>query len=49
MQHNSCHFRPIGTFVVSIEQAQIGDEMLVVIIGQIARRWGLIGNRGDRV
>jgi hypothetical protein len=33
MQHNSRHFRPIGAFGVSIEQAQIGDEMFAVIIG----------------
>jgi hypothetical protein len=37
LQHSSCYFRPISTFGVSVEQAQIGDEMFVVIIRQIAR------------
>ena len=36
---------PISTFGMSIEQAR-GDEVYAVIIGQIASRWGVIGNRG---
>ena len=32
MQHNSRHFGPVCTFGVGIEQAQIGDQMFLVII-----------------
>jgi hypothetical protein len=31
-----CHFLPIGTFGVGIEQARIGDEMFPVIVRSLA-------------
>ena len=45
VQHDPCHFGPVSTFGVGIEQAQIGDQMVVVITGQVVSRWGLVGNR----
>jgi hypothetical protein len=43
------HFGPIGTFGVSIEQAQIGDEMFVVIIRRIDPPSGPDQQPGDRL
>jgi hypothetical protein len=45
VQDDPSHLCPVGTFGVGVEQAQIGDEMFVVITGQIASRWGLVSNR----
>ena len=46
VQHDPGDVRPVGTFGVRIEQTQIGDEMFLVVPGQISRRRGLVGNRG---
>jgi hypothetical protein len=46
VQDDPRHFRPVRAFGVGIEQTQIGDEMFVVISGQIASRRGLVGNAG---
>jgi hypothetical protein len=45
VQDDPSHLCPVGAFGVGIEQAQIGDEMFVVITGQIASRRGLVSNR----
>jgi len=34
MQHHSCDFAPISTFRICVEQAQIRDDVLLVINGQ---------------
>ena len=34
MQHYSCDVTPVGTLRVRVEQAQIGDNVLLVINGQ---------------
>ena len=41
MQHNSCDFTPFGTLHVRVEQAQIRDEVFLVVNGQHG-----IGGRG---
>jgi hypothetical protein len=34
MQHYSCDVTPVGAFGVRVEQAQIGDKVLLVVGGQ---------------
>jgi hypothetical protein len=34
MQHYSCDVTPVGAFSVRVEQAQIGDNVLLVVNGQ---------------
>jgi len=34
MQHNSCDFTPVGTFRIRVVQAQIRDEVFLVVNGQ---------------
>src|SRR5215216_4300250 len=41
MQHYSCDFAPVGTFRIRVEQAQIRDDVLLVVDGQYR-----IGGRG---
>ena len=41
MQHYSCDFAPVSTFRIRVEQAQIPDEVLLVVTGQYG-----IGGRG---
>jgi hypothetical protein len=41
MQHHSCDFAPISTFRIRVEQAQIRDDVLLVVNGQYG-----IGGRG---
>jgi hypothetical protein len=41
MQHYSCDFAPVSTFRIRVEQAQIRDEVLLVVNGQYG-----IGGRG---
>src|SRR5713226_1810280 len=41
MQHYSCDFAPVSTFHIRVEQAQIRDEVLLVVSGQHG-----IGGRG---
>jgi hypothetical protein len=49
MQHRSCDYAPVRTFRMRIEQAQVRDEVLVVVRGQHGtggRNIGDIGRRG---
>jgi hypothetical protein len=46
VQDDPRDFRPVRTLRVGIEQAQISDEMFVVVTGQIARGGGLISDGG---
>jgi hypothetical protein len=41
MQHYSCDFAPVSTLRIRVEQAQIRDEVLLVVNGQCG-----IGGRG---
>jgi hypothetical protein len=41
MQHHSCDFAPVSTFRVRVEQAQLRDDVLLVVNGQYE-----IGGRG---
>ena len=41
MQHYSCDFAPVGTLRVRVEQAQIRDDVRLVVNGQYG-----IGGRG---
>src|SRR5215211_3026182 len=41
MQHYSCDFAPVGIFRIRVEQAQIRDDVLLVVDGQYR-----IGGRG---
>jgi|SRR5450755_4345782 hypothetical protein len=41
MQHHSCDFAPVSTFRIRVEQAQIRDDVLLVVNGQYG-----IGGRG---
>src|SRR5713101_6591441 len=41
MQHDACDFAPVSTFRIRVEQAQIRDEVLLVVNGQYG-----IGGRG---
>jgi hypothetical protein len=34
MQHYSCYFAPVSTFRIRLEQAQIRDDVLLVVDGQ---------------
>jgi hypothetical protein len=34
MQHHSCDFTPVSTFHIRVEQAQIRDEVFLVVSGQ---------------
>jgi hypothetical protein len=60
MQHHSCDFAPVRTFRICVEQAQIRDEVLLVVRGQHGiggrnigdigiKRWRLRGRSRNRL
>jgi len=46
MQHHSCDFAPISTFRIRVEQAQMRDEVLLIVRGQYGIRERGIGDMG---
>src|SRR5712691_10230717 len=46
MQHHSCDFAPISTFRIRVEQAQIRDDVLLVVNGQYGLEGRGIGDIG---
>jgi hypothetical protein len=48
MQHHSCDFAPISTFRIRVEQAQMRDEVLLVVRGQYGIGEHGIGDMGDQ-
>ncbi|KRR11426.1 hypothetical protein CQ12_40325 [Bradyrhizobium jicamae] len=46
MQHHPCDFAPVRTFRMCIQQAQIRNEVLLVVRGQRATRGRNIGDIG---
>jgi hypothetical protein len=60
MQHHSCDFAPVRTFRICVEQAQIRDEVLLLVRGQHGiggrnigdigiKRWRLRGRSRNRL
>jgi hypothetical protein len=45
VQYDARHFDPIGAIGFGIKKAQIGDEMFVVVAGQLVSVRSLVGNR----
>ena len=45
MQHDSRHLGPIRALGLGIEEAQISDEMFVIVISQTVSVRSLVGNR----
>src|SRR5216683_6378108 len=46
VQHYPCDFAPVSTFHISVEQAQICDDVFLVVNGQRGIRWRGIGDIG---
>jgi len=46
MQHHSCDFAPVNTLCIRVEQAEIRDNVLLVIDGQCGIRGRGIGDVG---
>src|SRR5450432_1579972 len=46
MQHYSCDFAPVSTLRIRVEQAQIRDDVFLIVNGQRGIRWRGIGDVG---
>ena len=47
MQDDLCNLLPIGAVSFRVEQAEIGDEMLLVVAGQDGGGWGASSTGGS--
>jgi hypothetical protein len=46
MQHDPRHFAPVSTFRIRVEQTQIGDDVFLIVNGQLRIRGCTVGDIG---